>query len=230
MKRRPNKSLDRMTTSAVTRRFHGGRPRRTRRHRSAWRSLKEMECTYTSEDAFQIEGRGYIVPGMPMHGWPVVGMTLDSNVRIHVEHVEYILMKPPSEKLGIVLRDADGETASVPPGDHRFSCPDSPENVAAVQALLERSLHYAERVLRDNELKNFMCSYETSPALADRVASLRSCLNDQAIFELGGIFGPTGEWDDLGAPSLPAKEVYELLCMYRAINKTTREQVGAPNP
>ena len=186
-----------------------------------------MECTYKSEEAFRIEGRGYVLPGMIKRGWPLVGMALDSDPLIKVREVEYILTDAPREKLGVIVDKTGGDTIALPPGEHVFRCSDSPENVGVVRSLLDRALRYAESVLRDKHLKNLMCSYETSPALADAVSSLRGRIaEDDVMRELFGIFGPTGHWDDLGAPSLPANEVCELLCMLRDAQKSTGEQGG----
>ncbi len=186
---------------------------------------RQMECIYRSEEAFLIDGRGYVLPGMPERGWPMVGMTLDSNDRVTIEHLEYLLVKAPKEKLGIVLEDIDGEHVMLSPGRHRFCCPASPANLQAVRVRLDQALRYSEAVLRDNDLENLMGEYETSPALADRVDKLRANLGgEDCISELFGIFGPTGQWDDLGAPSLPANEVCELLTMIRKVDQTGRYQ------
>lgn len=181
-----------------------------------------MECKYESEGAFRIEGRGYVLPGKIKSGWPLVGMTLDVDPQIKVKEVEYILTGAPREKLGLVVDKAGGDSVALPPGEHMFRCSNSPENVEAVRSLLDRALGYAESILRDKFFENLMCSYETSPALADAVADLRERTDEaDAIAELFGIFAPTGDWDDLGAPSLPANEVCELLCMLRDAQKTT---------
>ena len=185
-----------------------------------------MECIIRSEEAFSIEGRGHVVPAHTIEGWPFVEMALASDSKVKIAEVDYILVKAPEEKLGLILTNQAGETISLPAGEHRFQCDDTSENVKALRIRLEQALRYTESVLSNEELKNLMCAYETSPALAARIAELREEIDTAgAVSELIGIFRPTGHWDDLEAPSLPANETFELLCMFRDLYQTGEQSV-----
>ena len=67
MSRQPNKALDRMTRSAVSRMFQCGRPWRAPRHRSALRSALSHHMTHDELVAQAIEWFRQIEPKMPDH-------------------------------------------------------------------------------------------------------------------------------------------------------------------